>query len=150
MPSHTSLIIYQKQPECTVTITYTTQTYSFADGETYSLRTPTYTLSNFSEPINGNYLLSPRLAPPVFGLGLLESVAEQTILSKADVNDANGDGISGKPNYVWDAHTQSRKLGRFGLKANTASILTQFAAAYNNDMGVTNFVFPRETNYGQL
>jgi CxxC motif-containing protein (DUF1111 family) len=41
-------------------------------------------------------------------------------------------------------------LGRFGLKANTATILTQVAAAYNNDMGITTSVFKNETTHGQL
>lgn len=141
--------IFGQQPECTVTLSYTSQSYYFADSESYQLYYPYYSLSNFSVPISGTYLLSPRLAPPVFGLGLLESVSEQTIISKADVSDIDGDGISGKPNYVWDPFTQSRQLGRFGLKANTASILTQVAAAYNNDMGVTSYVFPKETNHGQ-
>ena len=40
-------------------------------------------------------------------------------------------------------------LGRFGHKSNTASILTQVAAAYNNDMGVTSSVFKNETTHGQ-
>lgn len=141
--------IFGKMPECKVNITYSYQQYSFPDGETYELRKPTYTLSNLYTPINGAYLLSPRLAPPVFGLGLLESISENDIVANADVSDANGDGISGKPNYVWDPTTGSRKLGRFGLKANTASILTQAAGAYNNDMGITNKIFPLETVDGQ-
>jgi CxxC motif-containing protein (DUF1111 family) len=141
--------IFGMQPEATVNIIYSYQTFSFADGETYELRTPTYTLTNLHAPINGNYLLSPRLAPPVFGLGLLEAINETDISANADVGDANGDGISGKANYVWDPLTNSVKLGRFGLKSNTASLLTQVAAAYNNDIGITSYVFPQETNYGQ-
>jgi len=141
--------IFGKTPECKVNITYSYQQYSFPDGETYELRKPTYTLSNLYTPINGAYLLSPRLAPPVFGLGLLESISENDIVANADVSDSNCDGISGKPNYVWDPTTGSRKLGRFGLKANTASILTQAAGAYNNDMGITNKIFPLETVDGQ-
>jgi CxxC motif-containing protein (DUF1111 family) len=40
-------------------------------------------------------------------------------------------------------------IGRFGLKANTATILTQVAAAYVNDIGITNEIFPKETISGQ-
>ncbi len=141
--------VFGKQPEATVNITYSYQQYSFADGETYELRTPTYTLSNLYIPINGSYLLSPRLAPPVFGLGLLEAIPEDQIVANADANDADGNGISGKPNYVWDPHTQTKTLGRFGLKSNTASVITQVAAAFNNDIGITSFIFPKETIYGQ-
>ena len=140
--------VFGKQPECKVNISYTYQTYSFADGETYKLWTPDYTLTNLYSPISG-YLLSPRLAPPVFGLGLLAAIPEMSILANADVNDANGDGISGKPNYVWEPLTQTMMLGRFGLKANTATLLTQVAAAYNNDIGITSRVFPKETVDGQ-
>ena len=141
--------VFGKQPEATVNISYSYQTYSFPDGETYELRSPTYTLNNLYTSIGGNYLLSPRLAPPVFGLGLLEAIPEEDIVANEDVNDVNSDGISGKANYVWDNFTSSTKLGRFGLKANTATILTQVAAAYNNDIGITSYVFPKETNYGQ-
>ncbi len=141
--------VFGKQPEATVNISYSYQTFSFPDGEEYELRTPTYTLNNLYTPISGNYLLSPRLAPPVFGLGLLEAIAEYDIVALQDVNDANGDGISGKANFVWDDYKQKKLLGRFGLKANTATLLTQVAAAYNNDIGITSYVFPTETNYGQ-
>lgn len=141
--------IFGKQKECKVNISFTYQTYSFPDGENFELRTPTYTLSDLYTSINGNYLLSPRLAPPVFGLGLLDAISETDIVANADVNDANQDGISGKPNYVWNPETQSMKLGRFGLKANTATLLTQVAAAYNNDIGITSKIFPLETIHGQ-
>lgn len=141
--------IFGKQPECSVNISYTYQTFTFPDGEVAELRNPTYSLANLYLPISGNYLLSPRLAPPVFGLGLLAAISENDIIANADVNDANHDGISGKPNYVWDPTTKSMMLGRFGLKANTASILTQVAAAFNNDMGITSSIFPKETIDGQ-
>jgi len=141
--------VYGKVPEAKINIAYTYTTYSFADGETYELRAPAYTLTNLYTAIPGNYLLSPRLAPPMFGLGLLEAVPESEIVAMADPNDADGDGIKGKPNYVWDVTTQSRRLGRFGWKANTASILTQVAAAYNQDIGITNRIFPIESSFGQ-
>ncbi len=141
--------IFGKNPEARVQISFTNQTYSFPDGEQYVLREPAYTLTNLYEPIPGNYLLSPRLAPPVFGLGLLEAISEEDILFNADPNDANNDGISGKANFVWDPHHKKKMLGRFGLKSNTATILTQVAAAYNNDIGVTSSLFPLETVHGQ-
>jgi CxxC motif-containing protein (DUF1111 family) len=50
---------------------------------------------------------------------------------------------------VWDAVTKSRKMGRFGWKANTASILTQVASAFNQDMGITTSVLPVENSFGQ-
>lgn len=140
---------YGKLPECKINIAYTYTTYSFPDGETYELRAPAYTLSNLYTPITGTYLLSPRLAPPMIGLGLLEAIPESAILANADPNDANGDGIKGRANYVWDVVTQSKQLGRFGWKANTASVLAQVATAFNQDMGLTSNILPVESSYGQ-
>ena len=141
--------VFGKVPECKVNIDYAYQTYSFADGETYELRAPTYTLSNLYMPISGAYQLSPRLAPPMFGLGLLEAVPEREIVALADPNDANGDGIKGHANYVWDVTTKSKQLGRFGWKANTASIITQVVSAFNQDMGITTTILPVESSFGQ-
>jgi len=140
---------FGKQPEAKVSIVYTYQTNSFGDGETYELRTPAYRLTNLYTPISGAYLLSPRLAPPMIGLGLLESVPESEIVAYADPNDGNGDGIRGVANYVWDITTKSTKLGRFGWKANTASVLTQVATAFNQDMGLTSSILPSESSFGQ-
>jgi CxxC motif-containing protein (DUF1111 family) len=100
--------IFGKPAEARVNIAYTYDNYSFADGEQYELRKPEFTLSELYTPINESYLLSPRLAPPIFGLGLLEAIPEYSILANADISDLNGDGISGKPNYVWDPATTSK------------------------------------------
>ncbi|NCD71175.1 di-heme oxidoreductase family protein [Mucilaginibacter agri] len=141
--------VFGKMPECKVNITYTYQAGTLDDGTSYILRAPSYTLTNLYTPINGNYMLSPRLAPPMIGLGLLEAIPESQIVAGADPNDANGDGIKGHANYVWDAITKSKQLGRFGWKANTASIITQVASAFNQDMGLTTSILPVENSFGQ-
>ena len=141
--------IFGVKPEAKINISYTYQAFTFPDGESYELRAPTYTLSDLYTPITTTYMLSPRLAPPMFGLGLLESVPESEIVGFADPNDANNDGISGHPNYVFDTTTRVVQLGRFGWKANTASIQTQVAIAFGQDMGVTNSIVPVENSYGQ-
>ena len=94
-------------------------------------------------------LLSARVAPPVFGVGLLEAVSEADVVANADENDANGDGISGRPNYVWDVASQQTVLGRFGWKANQSNLRQQVGAAYNGDMGITTSLFPLEPAAGQ-
>lgn len=122
-------------------VTWSEFAETLADGTVVYLRTPQYYLTNSYIPIPDNVLISPRIAPPIFGLGLLEYISESDILSKADETDANGDGISGKANYVWNPITHQQELGRFGWKANTASIEHQVASAYHDDMGITNFAF---------
>ena len=141
--------IFGVTPEASVTIDYTEVEYTFADGETYSLRHPTYTLVDPYESLPADVMLSPRVAPPVFGLGLLEAIDEASILALADVNDLNEDGISGKPNYAWNVVEGKKTIGKFGWKGANPSILQQSAGAYSEDMGITNFVFPNESSYGQ-
>jgi CxxC motif-containing protein (DUF1111 family) len=132
-----------------VKITYVDNTFYFPDGEAYQLRTPTYAFTDLYAAMPGNVLLSPRVAAPVFGLGLLEAVSDASILANADPDDKDGDGISGKPNYVWDILSRKSVLGRFGWKANQPTLLQQVAAAYNGDIGITNFIFPLENSQGQ-
>ncbi len=131
--------------EADVHISYVEQTGQFNDGMTYSLRNPTYLITNTYTSLSSGIMLSPRVAAPVFGLGLLEAVSEHDLLIHADEGDANGDGISGKANYVWNVAEHKTTLGRFGWKANQPSLLQQTAAAYNGDMGITTFLFPKES-----
>ncbi len=135
--------------EADVTISYSEQSFTFGDGSVYSVRFPTYTVNNPYISYPAGVLLSPRVAAPVFGLGLLEAISDADVLANADPNDANGDGISGIPNYVWDVVHQKKVMGRFGWKANQPAILQQVAAAYNGDMGITNSIFPKESSDGQ-
>lgn len=91
-------------------------------------------------------MFSPRVAPVVFGLGLLEAIPASTIEAKADPGDRDRDGISGRPNYMEDLVSgQARAIGRFGWKANTPNLFQQAAAAYNGDMGITSTLFPGES-----
>jgi CxxC motif-containing protein (DUF1111 family) len=128
-----------------VTIRYREIEGSFADGETYSLRQPVYSFSGLQYgPLGDDALFSPRVAPAIYGLGLLEAVDLAVIEAAADPDDGDGDGISGKLNRVWDAATGQQQIGRFGWKANTASLYTQVAAAAHGDMGLTSSIFPRD------
>lgn len=126
-----------------VRIVYEEISGTFKDGTTYTLRKPNYTFVNLSfGPMHAQVLYSPRIAQQIPGLGLLENVSEQTILSHEDADDVDGDGISGRANYVWDKQSQSRVIGRFGWKANQPSLLQQTAAAFNGDIGITSGLFP--------
>ena len=114
----------------------------FDDGSAYELSVPSYELRDlqFGELIEGT-LLSPRTAPQMIGLGLLQAIDEADILARADADDSDDDGISGRPNHVWDAKLESLALGRFGWKANQPSLEQQDAGAFLGDMGITSTLF---------
>ena len=141
--------IFGYQPEAKFQVSYSPLVETFADGTKVTLQKPNYSLTDTYIPFPSEAVISPRLASPVFGLGLLEAIPEYYILQNEDVNDLDGDGISGKANYVYDHLSGEIKLGRFGWKANTATVMEQCAGAYVHDMGVTNPLFPFETGFGQ-
>ncbi|WP_444995563.1 di-heme oxidoreductase family protein [Aliikangiella sp. IMCC44359] len=117
----------------------------FADGETYRLCQPHYEVVNLSYgQLAKPNVLSPRLAPPLLGLGLLEKIPQAAILKNEDVDDSDNNSISGKANWVWDRTQNKKRLGRFGFKAAQPSVEQQSAAAFNNDMGITSAIYPKE------
>ena len=99
-----------------------------------------------------------RMPPPVFGVGLIEAIPEATILANEDVDDADGDGISGRanwvsaPDYVAEVYVgggAGAVLGRFSRKAQVSSLLQQVAEAYHQDIGITNDFIPEEDPHAQ-
>lgn len=127
------------------TITYENQIVKYKDGTSVTLRKPIYTIQNLAfGQLAPDIQVSPRVAQQIIGLGLLEGVPEATLLEIADEFDLNNDGISGKPNYVWDIESQSLKIGRFGWKANQPTIKQQVAGAFAGDLGITSSLFPEE------
>jgi len=123
-------------------VTYEEEVITLADGQAVSLRHPTYTAADLGYgPLHPEAMLSPRVAPQMIGLGLLEAVSAADILAGADPDDANGDGISGRPNIVWSQVHGQPMLGRFGLKAGNPTILEQSAAAFVGDIGISNPIF---------
>lgn len=126
-------------------ISYNETNYSFSDGEYYSLRTPVYSFNGLNYgAMDGGIMYSPRIGQQMIGLGLVEAITDADILIKADEFDANGDGISGKANYVYDAIAHTQRLGRFGWKANVASLYHQTAGAFLGDLGITTWLFTNE------
>jgi CxxC motif-containing protein (DUF1111 family) len=136
-------------PDMSALIHYVQTQGTFADGTPFVLHVPQYTLTGIYPGLPANILFSPRVAPPVFGLGLLEAVPDQLLMDKNDPSDANRDGISGRVNLVYDAVHHERVVGRFGWKANTPNLVQQTAGAYNGDMGVTSDLFPTESCAGR-
>ena len=131
--------------EGALTVEYVPIRGRYDDGVPYHLRKPIYTTSDLTYgPLHPNTKLSVRVAPPLLGLGLLETIPEATLLANADPLDVDGDGISGRPNKVREARTGSTVLGRFGWKADQPSVIQQTAAAFRDDIGITSTLFPEQ------
>ena len=133
------------QPEGEITIEYAEQAGEFADGTPYSLRKPIYRLHTLAYgPLHPDTLISPRIAPAVIGLGLLEAIPAADLAAIAAHQVDEGQGISGRLNRVWDVSQQAWVPGRFGWKANVGSVRHQTAGAFHGDMGITSTLFPQE------
>lgn len=114
-----------------------------ADGLRVTLQKPRYELADLGYgALHPQAMISPRIAPPMTGLGLLEAIPAADILALADPEDADGDGISGRANVVWSVEYDQPMLGRFGLKAGRATVRAQSAAAFSTDIGISTPLFP--------
>jgi CxxC motif-containing protein (DUF1111 family) len=129
--------IFHVAPEGRAEITYTEFPGTYGDGEAFSLRKPNYSISDLKYgDLGKDIMISPRVAPVMIGLGLLQSVPEETLVALADPDDRDGDGISGRPNEVWDSTANKKTLGRFGWKANQPNLRQQNAGAAVGDIGI--------------
>ncbi len=119
-------------------IDYEEQPVTLADGQVVSLRRPTYSVADLGYgPPHPEVQLSPRVAPQMIGLGLVEAIHPGDILAWADPEDVDGNGISGKPSWVRDPESGELVLGRFGWKASTPSLRAQAADAFAGDIGIS-------------
>ena len=89
-----------------------------------------------------------RVPIPLFGAGLVEAIPDDAIVALEDPFDRDRDGVSGRAARIEDAATGERRIGRFGWKAQHATLLTFGADAYRNEMGITNDVFSAEVAFG--
>lgn len=133
--------------EARIAVQWTDKPVTFADGHIEKLRAPTF---NLTKPGYGAFdddlMVSPRVALPMIGLGLLEQIPDEAIKKQAvdNKNRTNGD-ISGKFNWVMDPQTGKAALGRFGWKAGQTKLITQNQSAFNEDMGLTSNIRPHES-----
>lgn len=126
-----------------VIVNYIEREVQLAGGETVRLREPRIRFDDLQFGEMGEATMtSLRVAPQLVGLGLLEAVPEDTLLTIAREQVAQG--VSGRPNYVWDVENERRALGRFGWKANQPSVRQQTAAAFLGDIGATTYLFQLE------
>ena len=120
-------------------IKYTQVPFVFPDGKQVILRKPAYSIDALAYgPLHPETMFSPRIAQQMIGLGLLEAVPEAQIRARADPDDSDGDGISGRPNEVWSVEDSRVVLGRFGWKAGNPSVKAQSAEAFEADIGISN------------
>jgi CxxC motif-containing protein (DUF1111 family) len=125
-------------PEARVRVEYEPLPIRFRDGTQVELRKPTLSITQLGYgPMHPETRASARIAPPMIGLGLLEAIPDAAILANADPDDEDGDGISGRPNWVWDDTEQKVRLGKFGWKAGQPDINQQNVHAFSGDMGLT-------------
>ena len=118
------------------------------DGDTlmHLFSVPTH---NCQPIIPDDVTIIARRAPiPLFGAGLVEAIPDETLLALEDPQDRNRDGVSGRAAMVTDVATGERRVGRFGWKAQHATLLAFGADAYRNEMGITNDLFPTESLFG--
>jgi CxxC motif-containing protein (DUF1111 family) len=131
------LSIEAHRAEGKIHVTYSEFEVVLSDGERVSLRRPTYSITHLGYgPLHPETQISPRSAPAMIGLGLLEAIPSEAILKHADPDDVDGDGISGRPNWV--PEDGGARLGRFGWKAANATLAQQTAEAFANDIGVSS------------
>ncbi|MDM0049855.1 di-heme oxidoredictase family protein [Variovorax sp. J22R115] len=116
----------------------------FADRTPYTLQKPHYTLTDTSgKPLELPPRMSVRTAPHLAGMGLLEAVSESTLEALATASKGDPDGAVGKLQIVTDlADPSVKRVGRFGWRGTSASVMDQTAVALNADMGVTTRMLP--------
>lgn len=126
-----------------VAVRYDTQTIELADGSMVELRHPTYGMADLAYgPLHDDVMISPRIAPPMIGLGLLEAIPDEVLLANADPQDRDGNGISGRVNRVWDIAKDELAIGRFGWKAGMPSLDQQNQNAFQFDIGLSTPLYP--------
>lgn len=142
----TTVAVQGVKPEGRVRMRWEAVRGRFADGTRYTLQKPTYQIDRLGYgPLDKEVMVSPRIAPQVIGVGLLEAIPESDILANAAAQAATLGPIKGQPNWVWDAYAKREMIGRFGWKANVATLAHQTAGAFHGDLGVTSSKFPAET-----
>ncbi|MFT6288267.1 MAG: CxxC motif-containing protein (DUF1111 family) [Alcanivorax sp.] len=129
-------------PEARVYLDWSEKSFEYPDGEVRALRVPQPRIEELGYGhLNSQARFSLRAAPAIHGMGLLAVIDQKDIDSLADPHDLDDNGISGRVNQVWDFERGAAVPGRFGWKANRASLRITTAGAFQSDVGITNPVF---------
>lgn len=145
-------------PEATLVITTEERTGTYGDGTEYTLAVPSYELvdADGRPVLDDDVMISPRIAPAMFGVGLLEGIPDDVLEGLEDPDDADDDGISGRvhrlpsptadadapDDFDADATAGDTVIGRFGWKAAVPTVRDQNAGAFVGDIGITSSLHP--------
>ncbi len=122
-------------------VDYQYRTVRLGDGTPIELRVPqTHITALWYGPLGEDAIISLRVAQPVFGLGLLETVSERTLIDIAAKQRRLG--FNGRLNRIRDQSNGVIATGRFGHKAVHPNLEQQVAAAFHEEIGVTSKMFP--------
>lgn len=120
-------------------VAYSQKKVVYPSGEIIYLSVPNYTLTNLNYgEIDKSVHISVRKAPALVGLGYIDAISDESILANEDINDKNGDGISGKANWVYSKEKLSNVVGKYTYKASAPTVKNQVANAFFNDMSLTS------------
>ncbi|WP_068085343.1 di-heme oxidoredictase family protein [Polycladidibacter stylochi] len=125
--------------EGSMVISYEEVPVKLNGGETVYLRKPSYSIDKLAYgPLHKDTQISPRVAPPMIGLGLLEAIADEDLRAQADPDDEDGDGISGRLSLIKDHKSGYTLIGRYGWKASNPTVRAQSAGAFAGDIGISS------------
>ncbi len=126
-------------PEAKLVVRWEPVEVRMGDGSTVVLKRPVFGVDRLAYgELPSDVRLAPRVAPAVFGLGLIENVDAAMVVAWADPSDRNSDGISGRA--IWT----NGNLGKFGWKSQVAALRGQVVAAAIEDIGISTDEFPRQ------
>jgi len=129
--------------EAVVSVRYEEVVGTFDDGSTYSLRRPLYSVELTDDIVlPDDAVIGVRVAPQLPGMGLLELIPDDELAARADPDDLDGDGVSGRLGPATDLLRDEPAIGRFGWNAEQPTVEQQTATALFNDMGLTSRYFP--------
>jgi CxxC motif-containing protein (DUF1111 family) len=124
--------------EGNVGIAHANRTVELGDGTTVTLRAPVYEVSDPAYgPLDPTTTLSPRIAPPMIGMGLIEAIHPADLAALTDPEDRDGDGVSGRMARAKGHTSDAPRPGRFGWKAQSGSVREQAGEAFAGDIGIS-------------
>jgi len=130
-------------PEGRLAVHWEERSRPYPDSQPLVIRAPRYAIEELAYgALADRTRYSPRIAPAVIGVGLLEAVPDSLLIAREDPDDSNGDGISGRIHWVEEVETGQRRIGRLGWKATEPTVADQISTALANDMGITTALHP--------